>query len=296
MLYFRGVKFHSVSKTLAAFGLIFLLVASLANGSCPTDLLLGTHACFTAFTLSYERMRQSQQKLCCGLDVETLRALCRAYVDAMSCVDGVKSQCPEEKHLDIENALINLDGAKEELSGLCSDDTIIENYAMQQTCLTAAGPGSETCLAMILERGVRQHGDERSGIRFLSMVQATTLDVFCRKMNSAISCVQRNVQRVCGQQAASLVPSLVRPMVRYSATCNSGHSNHPTKWPFLLDDVSVKDDHPVERGITQSQLEVCPLEVPLQVLGEPQRSYSTDAHHFPANGFINGTSLSSDEE
>ena len=25
MLYFRGVKFHSVSKTLAAFGLIFLL-------------------------------------------------------------------------------------------------------------------------------------------------------------------------------------------------------------------------------------------------------------------------------
>ncbi|RUS74572.1 hypothetical protein EGW08_017653 [Elysia chlorotica] len=225
MLRPRAVNFHTISKTLVSLGLIFLLVASLAQGSCPSDLLLGTHACFTAFTLSYERMRQSQQKLCCGLDVETLRALCRAYVDSMACVEGVKSQCPLEKHADIDRSLINLDGATQELNGLCSDDTIIENYAMQQSCLRAAGPSSETCLAIFLEQGIRPQGDERSGIRFLSLVESTTMDVFCRKMSSAISCVQRNVQRACGQQAASLVPALLRPMVRYSATCISGHFN-----------------------------------------------------------------------
>ena len=52
-------------------------VVSISKGSCPSDLFTSTHACFNAFTLSYQRMQTSQQKLCCGLDVETLRALCR---------------------------------------------------------------------------------------------------------------------------------------------------------------------------------------------------------------------------
>ncbi|GFR94318.1 hypothetical protein ElyMa_000915900 [Elysia marginata] len=225
----------------------------MAKGSCPSDLFIGTHACFTAFTLSYQRMKQSQQKLCCGLDVETLRALCRAYVDAMSCVDEVKSQCPVEKHRDIEKALVNLDGAREELNGLCSDDTIIENYAMYQSCLTTAGPASESCLVRHLERRGRQLGSEGTRIRFLNLVQANTMEVFCRKLRSTISCVQQNVQQECGQQAATLVPSLVRPMVRYSATCVSEHpKQRPTKRPFLLDNAFVNDDELVDRGSRSS--------------------------------------------
>ena len=45
-------------------------------------------------------------------------------MNAMSCISGLKKQCPDSN--DIDKAMRNLHGAEIALKALCSDDRIIE--------------------------------------------------------------------------------------------------------------------------------------------------------------------------
>lgn len=49
-----------------------------------------------------------------------------AYNQAMVCIENMKEICPASLHRKIEATLMNLQGAKPEVSALCTDDNIYE--------------------------------------------------------------------------------------------------------------------------------------------------------------------------
>ncbi|XP_041348483.1 uncharacterized protein LOC121368037 [Gigantopelta aegis] len=55
--------------------LSFLLVQ--VAGSCPRDVTPEADACFADYNTHLQNMKMSSQRLCCGVDVEILRAFCR---------------------------------------------------------------------------------------------------------------------------------------------------------------------------------------------------------------------------
>ncbi|KAK3747433.1 hypothetical protein RRG08_015545 [Elysia crispata] len=100
-----------------------------SSWSCPDDLAGSARACFSSYALRLQSIKQSPQKLCCGLDVEVFRSFCRSYVDGSRCEQRLRGQCPIEKQRMIDNALVSLDGARDALNHLCLDDNIVETVS-----------------------------------------------------------------------------------------------------------------------------------------------------------------------
>ncbi|GFO44159.1 hypothetical protein PoB_007066400 [Plakobranchus ocellatus] len=225
---------------------IFPTVSGLARGVCPSDLSTEARDCFSTYNVKAQSMQRSPLKLCCGVDVETLRAFCHSYIKGMRCVHILRSSCPAENHYMIDNGLVDLRGAEKALNSLCVNDSIIEQYAQYQGCLTYAGSGSEACFATHL----LDNRDATDNIRFLSTVNTDNMDEFCRKMKATVTCVQSNVRRVCGQgrqQAVKLASILVKLMVRHSTDCDYEvdirHPQHNPREPYQSNPAYISDDH-----------------------------------------------------
>ncbi|XP_076439271.1 uncharacterized protein LOC143278125 [Babylonia areolata] len=192
------------------------------GSACPSDVTMAAHACFTEFSREYQNVKHSPKLLCCGVDVETLRAFCSSYMRADSCIADLKAQC--EDPTAIRQALTNLQGARAALRALCADDTVIERYARHQSCITQAGPTTLQC--------IRRHLNTSDNVRLLASIQTLEAMEFCRAMRGTMECVQRNVGRQCGQRASQLAAILVLPMVRYSTSCHLAVPDPPPRPPI----------------------------------------------------------------
>ncbi|GFR74704.1 hypothetical protein ElyMa_003899700 [Elysia marginata] len=212
------------------------------TGACPADLAEEARGCFSSYTVKLHSMQHTAQKLCCGLDVEILRAFCKSYEVGRRCVQSLRAQCPPEKQRVIDSALVSLDGAWDALNDLCLDDRIVEQYAQFQTCFTVTGPESESCFAEHLLGNAGGH----NSIQFLETVGAASKRQFCRKMVKTVSCVQQNVRRQCGEGAAALVSILVKPMVKRSTECDYTldvrQSQQSPKEPYQSNPSYISDD------------------------------------------------------
>lgn len=215
-------------------GLYSLFVVAMqvlmVGSSCPRDVSTLAHTCFTSYSREYQNMQASPKRLCCGVDVETLRAFCSSYMHGMDCISDLKKRCPESKHGTIEEAMTNLHGAEEALKSLCSDDTNIEVYARFQSCFTRTGPTSEVCFQRHLN----------TSIQFMPNMDAKHMAEFCSDMRGAVRCIQDNVRKTCGEDAAKLATTLVKPMVRQSTKCDY---NVVTKTPSSRQDNPTPSSH-----------------------------------------------------
>ncbi|BFZ08635.1 hypothetical protein BsWGS_11674 [Bradybaena similaris] len=195
-------------------GMVLSVVTQLVVGSCPRDVSTAAHSCFTAYSFHVQNMVNSPQKLCCGVDVETLRAFCQSYTSATTCVSQLKEDCPKDSYQIIDKVSANVDGSRAGLQELCTDDSIIENYAMYQSCFTFAGDGSDMCFQTHMNNSMA------TTIRFLTKLTTTKMDQFCNDMRHTVDCVQKNVWAMCGDKAAQLAAILVKPMVWQSTSCD----------------------------------------------------------------------------
>ncbi|KAK7499949.1 hypothetical protein BaRGS_00008797, partial [Batillaria attramentaria] len=137
-----------------------------------------------------------------------------SYMNGMQCISSLKGQCPESKHGAIDSALSSLQGAEDALKSLCADDTNIEVYARYQSCFTRAGPTSEMCMQRHLNTSLKLLASKNS------KMDAKHMDEFCSDMRGMLKCIQNNVRQQCGEEAADLAPTLVKPMVRQSTKCD----------------------------------------------------------------------------
>ncbi|KAL8558838.1 hypothetical protein ACOMHN_031767 [Nucella lapillus] len=198
---------------LLSLGLALLLLTCQVSGAgsaCPSDVGQQANACFAGYNREFQNIRSSPKRLCCGVDVETLRAFCRSYVDAISCVRPLKKRCPRSQA--IEDAMKNLHGAETSLKSLCSDDTNIEKYALHQTCITKAGPTTKRCF--------QQYLNTSDTVKLMTSVDTRHIAQFCSDMRGTLQCIQTNIRQTCGEDASDLVTKLVKPMVRQSTKCN----------------------------------------------------------------------------
>ncbi|KAK0063137.1 hypothetical protein Bpfe_007333, partial [Biomphalaria pfeifferi] len=215
-----------------------------SSGSCPHDVKGTAHECFTAYSFQLTNMVNSANKLCCGMDVETLRAFCDSYRMAVSCIHHLRSTCHRARHLDIESASVHFEDTRHVLHELCSDDSLFENYAMHQTCLTKAGPVSEQCFNTHL--GHLVHSNQ--SFRFLTKISNhRRKEQVCVDMYNTITCVKRNINNTCGHHAARLAITLVKPMVSVGTECNytviESQQKQTTKKPHHSHNALISDKH-----------------------------------------------------
>ncbi|XP_012939847.1 uncharacterized protein LOC101845704 [Aplysia californica] len=227
-----------VRRTWISLGILLSVVLTAVHGACPGDVSTSAHSCFTSYSFHFENMRSSPEKLCCGVDVETLRAFCHSYVKAISCLSTLRRACPPDTHHLIDSVLVNLDGAQEGLHDLCADDSIIESYAMYQTCFRSTGYSSERCFQVHMNES-NQH------IKFLSNVNTKRKDKFCSGMRNVVECVQNTVRGRCGEGAAKLAAILVKPMVRQSTDCDYSviNAKQTTSRPSHGNPAYISDEH-----------------------------------------------------
>lgn len=183
--------------------------AGLVGGRCPHDVSKEANMCFTDFSREYQNVQNSQHGLCCGIDVEYLRAFCESYKDGMRCINKLRTKCPES--VGVERPISNLHGSEIALNDMCEKDILIEVYSRLQSCLTDVGPGTESCF--------RRHLNV-TGVRLMSNVEARHTSEFCSNMKRTMDCIQSNVRPRCGSEAVDLVSVLVKPMVRHSSKCD----------------------------------------------------------------------------
>ncbi|XP_021376520.1 uncharacterized protein LOC110465186 isoform X2 [Mizuhopecten yessoensis] len=185
-------------------------VVSVTDGQCPSKLKMHSFSCFGDYNTQFLNMQKSQRTLFSGVDVELLRAFCSAYMSAMSCINQLKAECGEDHHHVIDVPLINLNGATDELSFMCQNDDIYEVYARHMSCYMVHGSYSERCF----------HDVMNTTSRFLKRVNWKSLDDLCRDLSQVMQCIKDNIGRSCGQEAASLMDVLAKPMVRSSTMCD----------------------------------------------------------------------------
>ncbi|XP_033746643.1 uncharacterized protein LOC117331829 isoform X2 [Pecten maximus] len=180
------------------------------EGLCPSKLKMRSFSCFGDYNTQFLNMQKSQRTLFSGVDVELLRAFCSAYMSAMSCINELRMECGKDHHQVIDGPLINLNGATEELSFMCQNDDIYEVYARHMSCYMSHGSYSERCFNDVMN----------TTSRFLKRVNWKSLDDLCRDLSHVLQCIKGNIGRSCGQEAASLMDVLAKPMVRSSTMCD----------------------------------------------------------------------------
>ncbi|XP_041348482.1 uncharacterized protein LOC121368035 [Gigantopelta aegis] len=177
---------------------------------CPQDVTLQAYGCFTSYSTELQNMYKSRHKLCCGVNVEVLRAFCSSYVSAVACITSLKSRCPRERHSQINKSLVNLQGSEKELAELCFDDNLYEQYAIHQTCFANEGFLTEHCFERFFN----------STLRIMSRVRHGSMYDLCSNMRKIMDCVKPNILMKCGPVAEGLVDKLIKPMVRRSSECD----------------------------------------------------------------------------
>ncbi|XP_076447843.1 uncharacterized protein LOC143284759 [Babylonia areolata] len=210
---YRPVPTYTSMAPLSAGLALLLLITSTVSGvgsTCPSDVIQQANTCFSDYNREFQNLQSSPKRLCCGVDVETLRAFCRSFVDAMSCIHPLKKRCPRTQAID--DSMKNLHGAETSLKALCSDDTIIERYALHQSCITRTGGSTERCFQRFL--------NTTDTIKLMTSVETRHISEFCSDMRGTLQCIQTNVRQSCGKVASELVTKLVKPMVRQSTKCN----------------------------------------------------------------------------
>ncbi|ESO91222.1 hypothetical protein LOTGIDRAFT_153652 [Lottia gigantea] len=57
------------------------------RGDCPHDVTAQAYGCFTSYSSHLQNMQASRRQLCCGVDVETLRAFCSSIDRLLDSID-----------------------------------------------------------------------------------------------------------------------------------------------------------------------------------------------------------------
>ncbi|XP_060072771.1 uncharacterized protein LOC132552601 [Ylistrum balloti] len=193
---------------LTVFVTIFMFCVT--DGLCPSKLKMHSFSCFGDYNTQFLNMQKSQRTLFSGVDVELLRAFCSAYLSAMTCINQLRTECGKDHHHVIEGPLINLNGATDELSFMCKNDDIYEVYARHMSCYMSHGSYSERCF----------HDVMNTTSRFLKRLNWKSLDDLCSDLSQVLLCIKGNIGQSCGQEAASLMDVLAKPMVRSSTMCD----------------------------------------------------------------------------
>ncbi|XP_052073386.1 uncharacterized protein LOC127711389 [Mytilus californianus] len=183
---------------------------------CPSNVQREAFSCFAGYSTQLLNMQKSSETLFTGVDVELLRAFCSSYIQSMTCVDTLKKKCPSTLHEKIEVTLFHFEGAREELSELCKDDALYEVYARHMTCFLTSGSYSERCFEDTMN----------TSVRLMSRFDDKSLPQLCRDFRKTLNCIQTKIKRRCNEEAAGLVPILVKPMVRRSNLCDLNHDSH----------------------------------------------------------------------
>jgi len=191
---------------------VLLSLAPPVYPRCPKNVYQRANDCFSEYKVKLHIMRMSD-KLCCGVDVETLRAFCHSYTSAKRCILSLRNSCPNYEHRDINAALANLEDSGHALDELCADDSIIEAYAMYQHCFRGNANRTARCFNKHMTHS--KHSD----IHFLSAVTVHNKETFCSDMRGLVKCVEKNYMK-CGREAGKLAGVLVKPMVRQSGDCD----------------------------------------------------------------------------
>ncbi|KAH9489115.1 hypothetical protein Btru_042231 [Bulinus truncatus] len=177
------------------------------------------------------------------LTVLRLTDVCGSYRRAVTCITHLRTTCHKARHIDIDAASVNFDDSRPVLQELCSDDSLIENYAMHQTCLTRAGPASEQCFVTHLSHLI--HGNQ--SFRFLTKISNhKKKEQVCLDMYNTINCVKRNIETTCGHHSARLAITLVKPMVSINTECNYTvieAQQKTTKKPHHSHNAYISDKH-----------------------------------------------------
>ncbi|KAL3851854.1 hypothetical protein ACJMK2_015556 [Sinanodonta woodiana] len=192
----------------------FLLLLGI-NGAkdvyaCPQQPANEAFSCFRDYSSQKLNLDSSERQLYSGVDVEILRAFCSSFKSAMTCISELIRTCPEDKHSDIELALVNFQGSETVLANLCQTEELYEKYAQYQSCFYTRGLRSQKCF----------QSSFNSSIHLMSSFEDLSLEDTCSKLRKTKECIRLNIARDCGQKAADLVELLINPMIRKSNRCD----------------------------------------------------------------------------
>ncbi|CAG2253797.1 unnamed protein product [Mytilus edulis] len=84
------------------------------------------------------------------------------------------------------------------------------------TCFLTSGSYSERCFEDTMN----------TSVRLMSRFDDKSLPQLCRDFRKTLNCIQTKIKRRCNDEAAALVPVLVKPMVRRSNLCDLNHDSH----------------------------------------------------------------------
>lgn len=196
----------------------FFHITCVINLLCMFPLVTGTScsdtemlkkeavACFRSYGTQKTYVDRSEQRLFSGIDIETLRAYCSSYLEAIQCVSKLVTGCPSSAQSQVEEALVSYNGIQEELTDLCRTQNLYELYAQYMTCYAERGQKSDWCFESKLNNSM------------LSIYKLPSPE-FCGRIQEATYCIQNNIRQECGEKAAELVHLLVKPTVFGSSHC-----------------------------------------------------------------------------
>ncbi|KAK3581251.1 hypothetical protein CHS0354_032973 [Potamilus streckersoni] len=178
--------------------------------ACPQHPANEAFSCFRDYSSQKLNLDSSERQLYSGIDVEILRAFCSSFKSAMTCISQLIRTCPQNKHSDIEMALVNFQGSETVLANLCQTEDLYEKYAQYQTCFYTRGLRSQKCF----------QSSFNSSIHLMSSFEDLSLEDICSKLRKTKECIRLNIAQGCGQKAADLVELLINPMIRKSNHCD----------------------------------------------------------------------------
>lgn len=184
------------------------MLSTVSSSQCSDTTMLKKEAlsCFRAYDTQKIYVDRSDQRLFSGIDIETLRAYCSSYREAIMCVSKLVSSCPKTAQQQVEEALVNYNGIQEELTDLCTTQKLYELYAQYMNCYAERGQKSDWCYESKLNNSIQN-------------IYKPPTPEFCSLMEEATSCIENNIRSACGEQATELVHLLVKPTVPGSAHC-----------------------------------------------------------------------------
>ncbi|CAH1783318.1 unnamed protein product [Owenia fusiformis] len=201
---------------LLGMGVILLMVLSLSQATCPEDVPGESQECMAEYSESLRVREERMQNFFTGTDPETIRYICSKLADGSQCVRRLRQDCPKHKHADISGALTNIPS----ILPICSYTQFYEIYARHQSCYRRI-EGSNTCWDVYLHNREPLMPQVFNG-------QERAIAQICGYAYTLLECVKKQVDRHCGEEAASLMDILVKSSTKVGDLCQFINPNAVT--------------------------------------------------------------------
>ncbi|XP_062604809.1 uncharacterized protein LOC134266606 [Saccostrea cucullata] len=181
-----------------------------ASGTCPDDVKSQTKTCFGDYETKIAGILTPGNSIISGVDAENIRLLCTGFKYGEACVANLKSKCPLDS-APIEEELLQLTLAEEELKVLCRDDSLYDVYARNRYCYEKSGIASEKCFRDVMN----------SSVRIITDLDQRSVTGFCGNVDTLLSCIGDALHaQKCSEESITQKDKLVRPLIRGSQECD----------------------------------------------------------------------------